>query len=546
MGLLYPSKFTNRCRHDDDMFPRSDTLRSKEIEPSMSEIFISHQREDQEVARKIANALETEGWTVWWDPKLRAGEHFDEVIEEALTAAKCVVVLWSAGSVKSQYVRDEATYALECKKLVPVAIEAVEMPFRFRGVHTLRLFAWDGSRDSTDFRKLVDDISTILDESSKIIRDYTEQAQDERLQEQERQRPQEEIIRRVEEASRTRVEPEALKFWRIYGSAAAAVVLIIFSVVMWWPRPQQKETFEQPRTDEKTVVRAPPTALGSPKQIIAPTQKKVESTKEMESQAPLRELKQEKAIATPPLLSPGRAFRDRLKTGGDGPEMVVVQAGSFKMGDIQGGGEPDERPVRDVRIKRFAIGRYEVAFEEYDKFAKSLPDDRSWGRDRRPVIYVSQEDAVAYAQWLSLQTGNRYRLPSEAEWEYAARGGKETTYWWGEELMKGMANCNGCGSQWDKKQTAPVGSFKPNSFGLYDTAGNVWEWVADCWHGNYQGAPTDGSAWLRENGGDCGQRVIRGASWGAKPADLRSSNRGRYSRGIRNLNLGFRLVREID
>ena len=121
----------------------------------MSDIFISHKREDQEIARRIANALETEGWTVWWDPKLRAGEHFDEVIEEALTAAKCVVVLWSAGSVKSQYVRDEATYALECKKLVPVAIEAVEMPFRFRGVHTLRLFAWDGSRDSTDFRRLV-------------------------------------------------------------------------------------------------------------------------------------------------------------------------------------------------------------------------------------------------------------------------------------------------------------------------------------------------------------------------------------------------------
>ena len=100
----------------------------------MSDIFISHKREDQEIARRIANALETDGWTVWWDPKLRAGEHFDEVIEEALTAAKCVVVLWSAGSVKSQYVRDEATYALECKKLVPVAIEAVEMPFRFRGV----------------------------------------------------------------------------------------------------------------------------------------------------------------------------------------------------------------------------------------------------------------------------------------------------------------------------------------------------------------------------------------------------------------------------
>ena len=138
----------------------------------MSDIFISYKREDQEIARKIASALEEEGWTVWWDPKLRAGEHFDDAIEEALTAAKCVIVLWSEGSLKSQYVRDEATYALEHNKLVPVAIEAVEMPFRFRGVHTLRLLAWDGSRDSSAFRKFVNDISAILGDSSKIIPDH--------------------------------------------------------------------------------------------------------------------------------------------------------------------------------------------------------------------------------------------------------------------------------------------------------------------------------------------------------------------------------------
>ena len=133
---------------------------------SMSDIFISYQREDQATARKLANALESEGWTVWWDPKLRAGEHFDDVIENALNEAKCVIVMWSERSVQSRYVRDEATYALEKAKLVPVAMENVTLPFRFKGVHTLRLIEWDGSKDNSEFRRLVEDISRILGPSA--------------------------------------------------------------------------------------------------------------------------------------------------------------------------------------------------------------------------------------------------------------------------------------------------------------------------------------------------------------------------------------------
>src|SRR5215471_2097737 len=128
----------------------------------MSDIFISYKREDQATARKLADALESEGWTVWWDPKLRAGEHFDDVIEKGLNEAKCIIVMWSELSVQSRYVRDEATYALEKDKLVPVAIENVSLPFRFRGVHTLSLLGWDGSKDFLEFRRLIDDISTIL------------------------------------------------------------------------------------------------------------------------------------------------------------------------------------------------------------------------------------------------------------------------------------------------------------------------------------------------------------------------------------------------
>jgi hypothetical protein len=153
--------------------------------------------------------------------------------------------------------------------------------------------------------------------------------------------------------------------------------------------------------------------------------------------------------------------------------MVVVPAGEFRMGDNQGKHGKDELPVQEVKIQKpFAVSRYEITFDQYDQFAKAtgreLPDDEGFGRGRQPVIRVSWHDAVAYAKWLFQQTSKRYRLPTEAEWEYAARAGTDTAYWWGNEMKQGLASCIGCGSQWDGKQAAPVGSFKPNSFGLYD------------------------------------------------------------------------------
>ena len=226
------------------------------------------------------------------------------------------------------------------------------------------------------------------------------------------------------------------------------------------------------------------------------------------------------------------ALKDLLRQGGEGPEMVVIPAGSFLMGTLvqmtierrlararwrpsRARWRSSNEPQHEVIIaKPFAIGKYPVTFEEYDRFAQAmnrrLPQDHRWGRGHRPVINVSWDDAVTYCQWLSKQTGKRYRLPTEAEWEYAARAGTETKYWWGNEIGKNRANCKGCGSQWDNTKTAPVGSFEPNPLGLYDTSGNVEEWVQDCWHDNYEGAPTDGSAW---ESGNCDKRVLRGGSW---------------------------------
>ena len=162
------------------------------------------------------------------------------------------------------------------------------------------------------------------------------------------------------------------------------------------------------------------------------------------------------------------------------------------------------------------MSKFEVTFDEWDAcvaYGDCDPrvSDSGWGRGRQPVINVTWDDAKRYVAWLSRMTGKPYRLLTEAEWEYAARAGTQTAYSWGDEIGKGNANCDGCGSQWDNKQTAPVGSFAANAFGLYDMHGNVWEWVEDCFHDNYEGAPDDGSAWTAD--GDCNSRVLRGGSW---------------------------------
>jgi formylglycine-generating enzyme required for sulfatase activity len=256
-------------------------------------------------------------------------------------------------------------------------------------------------------------------------------------------------------------------------------------------------------------------------------------------------------------LKPGARFRE---CDAGCPEMVVVPAGEFVMGSPDGkdgttkaeeGRYDYEGPQHRVAFAHsFAVAENDVTFDEWDACVSvggcpRTAVDYGFGRGSRPVVGVSFDDARQYAAWLSSMTGATYRLPSEAEWEYAARAGTTTAYFWGEEIGEGRANCNGCGSQWDNQQTSPAGSFKPNAFGLYDMAGNVWQWVEDCDHQNYQDsggaiAPSDGSAWTT---GDCSRRVVRGGSWGFIPRDLRSAGRNWTAPGNRNNNLGFRVAR---
>ncbi len=263
-------------------------------------------------------------------------------------------------------------------------------------------------------------------------------------------------------------------------------------------------------------------------------------------------------------MEPGAVFRDCAAC----PEMVVVPPGSFMMGlpGAEEGRFERERPRHRVTIDYpFAVGVYEVTFAEWDACLAAggcggyRPEDEGWGRGSRPVIHVSWEDAREYVRWLSRETGEEYRLLTEAEWEYVARAGTATARYWGERETGQCRYANGYDRTgqaeliftWDPAScsdgyvhTAPVGLFEPNGFGLYDVLGNVWEWTQDCWNESYWGAPADGSAW---SSGDCSLRVVRGGSWGNAPRDLRSAFRGRDSAGDRdNRYLGFRVARTMN
>jgi formylglycine-generating enzyme required for sulfatase activity len=245
-------------------------------------------------------------------------------------------------------------------------------------------------------------------------------------------------------------------------------------------------------------------------------------------------------------LNPGDSFRECAK---DCPEMIVVPAGDFMMGspEAEKGRGKDEGPQHVVILARpFAVSKFEVTFADWDACVAvgGCPQvtDGGMGRGTKPVINVNWNEAQQYVAWFSKMTGQPYRLLSEAEREFAARAGTTTGYFWGDEIGKGNANCNGCGSHWDSKQTAPVGSFAANALGLHDMHGNVWEWVEDCYHNTYDGAPTDGSAWVS---GDCSRRVVRGGSWVNYPRFLRSAYRVWGTAVGRGIGLGFRVGRTL-
>ena len=237
----------------------------------------------------------------------------------------------------------------------------------------------------------------------------------------------------------------------------------------------------------------------------------------------------------PPIAAPAKAAVIE-------PEMISLRGGAFKMGSDD---DPSERPIHVVAIKPFSIGKFPVSVGEWKQCvaAKACADLGSSNVGpsdaKMPMANLSWRDAKQYVAWLSDATKHNYRLPTEAEWEYAARGGTQTRFWWGNEFIENMADCNGCEKPYDPYRPTMIGSFKPNPFGIYDMSSLVNEWVEDCWHKNYAGAPADGAAWET---GDCGQRVLRGGAWRNNSNYVRPSNRDRYDATVRYFTHGFRVA----
>ena len=251
---------------------------------------------------------------------------------------------------------------------------------------------------------------------------------------------------------------------------------------------------------------------------------------------------------------PGAGKTEWFKDYEHGPELVVVPAYEFSMGSTD---RDTEQPVHKVAIpKPFAVGRFAVTFAEWDACVADggckgyRPDDQGWGRDKRPVINVNWDDAKLYIDWLNAKTGKTYRLLSEAEREYVTRAGTTMPFWWGSSITPKQANYDGNytfgrGAKGEyRQQTVPVDSFEANPWGLFNMHGNVWEWCEDVWHDTYNGAPTDGSAWLQ--GGDASRRVVRGGSWFSNPQVLRAAYRLRSTTVNRCSILGFRLARTLN
>jgi formylglycine-generating enzyme required for sulfatase activity len=531
-----------------------------------AKIFISYSRKDETFAQELVAGLEITGFQPYLDKHdIAAGEEWEARLGRLIEAADTVVFVISPDAVASERCAWEVKRTTELKKrLLPIVWRSVpeaEVPPRLKQLNYIffdkpHSFGPSLAALATALRTDLDWIRehTRLSEAALrwqqrgrsealllrgeellsakawlkaqpqyaseptlLTHDYINASEDDEDARLSAQRKQLDEIRTALEAENAAqqerakaLEREKAALRRGQRAFAAAVGLfgcVVVGAVGWWKQDWLKEQYHW------RMVMGP--------SVLTPEQERA--------------------------LTPGQQFSECAHGC---PRLVVIPAGPFAMGSPQNeeGRDDNEGPQHTVTIRKpFAVGKFDVTFAEWDACvaAGACPraDDNRWGRGDRPVINVSWNDAKLYVAWLSRATGNEYRLLSEAEWERAARGGTNTKYYWGDDIGKGNANCDGCGSQWDNKQTAPVGSFKPNSFDLYDMAGNVWQWVEDCYHVSYDEAPNDGAAWAS---GDCGPRVVRGASWNNNSKNLRSAGRDRDYPGVRLNVSGFRVARTLS
>ena len=475
---------------------------------AMSDIFISYASRDRAIAERLSTALASEGWTVWWDRTIPPGKSFAKMIEDALDAARCVVVLWSSASRESDWVQNEARHGHRLGALIPALIEDVQPPFEFQHIQAAALMDWDGGTSHPGYRQLVSAIADIA------------AAPPPRGGEAQSQTPADtERMRAADPRAGPRPSNSKQRLW----IAAAAIVVLALSgigalVYQQTAGPGDLRNLPEPAAAREVVDAKAPKQ--SERIIEALDRKMVARTDANIHQGPgthfgkLAVLPRGTFVAVTGIVQDwlevalpdgqkGYVFMELLDDGGNVaggsaykpgdtfrdcgvcPKMVVVPAGTFLMG------LPPDEPVRDgdegpqhgVTIaKPFAVAETEVTFDEWDACVEDggcggyRPDDEGWGRGRRPAINVSWNDARAYTQWLSDKTGQDYRLLTEAEWEYVARAGTTTAYWWGDTFDGAKAN-NG-------SRTTKVNRYPANPWGVRDVAGNVWEWVADCYDEN--------------------------------------------------------------
>jgi formylglycine-generating enzyme required for sulfatase activity/class 3 adenylate cyclase len=303
-------------------------------------------------------------------------------------------------------------------------------------------------------------------------------------------------------------------------------LLVIASGALWYllvqPRSQLADQASTPAT---TRVESPKLATSA--SSIAKQEAPLSPSSPAATVAPQQAAPSIQPASSPP--QPASVVRE--------PEVSQLRGGSFAMGSND---DISEKPIRQVAIKPFAIGKYPITVREWNECATAKAcEPVATGKDDAPITNVSWSDAKRFVAWLADVTAKPYRLPTESEWEYAARGGTQNKYWWGDQLQPGMANCKNCADVAGAEQPVKVGSFKPNPFGLYDMGGGVDQWVEDCWHKNYQGGPSDGSAWL---GGECSAHVIRSGSWKNDASYVRPASRDSYDTNVRYPTHGFRIA----
>lgn len=428
----------------------------------------------------------------------------------------------------------------ECVEALLTAVEDAEIP-KQDNTTTIVVYVVDKAAIPVSAPAETKETEDITDPSGKAKSAAASEAGKAAIAEIEIKAPPEPLLRPVKPRSEG-AEATAGKYNKIAITSIAAGILIAAAVAAYFMYGGKTTPPPAPVTTIPSAEEAPP--------VVTPEEGTVEIPV-TEVEAPEEETKETPEIpatVTEPketVVSGGKEFQDELKVGGKGSVMVWIPAGTYAMGSPSSSTSKEERPRHNVKIKKFAISKYEITISEYEIFAKAtkrmMPDDLYMEHDTSPVVFVKWDDAYNYAKWLTEQTGHKYRLPSEAEWEYAASGGQDAAFWWGYEEKRGMAHCFTCNSQFDPRKPAKIGKFQPNQFGLYDTAGNVAEWVYDCWHPNYEGAPTDGSVW---EGGNCSLRIARGGSYISPQQSIRIAKRDKFKSDAGYDHIGIRLVRD--